>query len=119
LFAELKKGMVVAATVDSIDHASQTKVRMFGQEVGFASWAAKIGVKKKVPIIPSYFRSDGRRVTAVFGEEIITDNIETAMQHYAGFFERQILMDPASWAYLGDKRWRRLLQKAVPSHRVQ
>jgi lauroyl/myristoyl acyltransferase len=115
LFAELKKGTAVAATVDSIDHASQAKVRMFGQEVGFASWAAKIAVKKKVPIIPSYFRSEGQQVTALFGEEIVTDNLETAMQHYAGFFERQILEDPASWAYLGDKRWRRLLQSAVGS----
>jgi lauroyl/myristoyl acyltransferase len=112
LFAELKKSMVVAATVDSIDHSSSTTVRMFGQEVGFASWAAKIGAKKQVPIIPSYFRSNGRAVDALFGTEIVTDNIEAAMQHYADFFERQILEDPASWAYLGDKRWRKLLYKA-------
>ncbi|WP_455209855.1 LpxL/LpxP family acyltransferase [Kaarinaea lacus] len=112
LFAELKKGTVIAATVDSIDHSSQTMVRMFAQELGFASWAAKIGVKKKVPIIPSYFRSNGRHVVAVFGEEIVTDDLPTAMQHYAGFFESQILEDPASWAYLGDKRWRKLLHKA-------
>ena len=113
LFAELKKGVVVAATVDSIDHSSPTTVRMFGQEVGFASWAAKIAVKKKVPIVPSYFRSDGKQVISRFGEEIVTDNIETAMQHYASFFERQILEDPASWAYLGDKRWRKVLLKAA------
>ncbi|KPJ92512.1 MAG: hypothetical protein AMJ53_09260, partial [Gammaproteobacteria bacterium SG8_11] len=72
LFAELKKGTVVAATVDSIDHSSQSIVRMFDQDLGFASWAAKIGVKKKVPIIPSYFRSHGRQVIAEFGEEIVT-----------------------------------------------
>lgn len=113
LFAELKKGVAVAATVDSIDHSSPTTVRMFGQEVRFASWAAKIAVKKKVPMIPSYFRSDGKQVIARFGEEIVTDNIETAMQHYASFFERQILEDPSSWAYLGDKRWRKVLLKAT------
>jgi lauroyl/myristoyl acyltransferase len=115
LFAELKKGTVAVATVDSIDHSSQTTVRMFGQEVGFASWAAKIAIKKKVPIVPSYFRSNGRQVVVLFGEEIVTDNMEEAMQHYAGFFERQILEDPASWAYLGDKRWRKLLHKAADS----
>ncbi len=115
MFAELKKGTVVVATVDSIDHSSQTTVRIFGQVVGFASWAAKIGVKKKVPIVPSYFRSNDRQVVAVFGEEIVTDNMEVAMQHYAGFFEQQILEDPASWAYLGDKRWRKLLMKATES----
>jgi lauroyl/myristoyl acyltransferase len=113
LFAELKKGTVVAATVDSIDHASPSTVRMFGQEVGFASWAAKIAVKKQVPVVPSYFRSNGRQVNALFGEEIVTSDLQKAMQHYASYFERQILEDPASWAYLGDKRWRRLLQKAV------
>ena len=115
LFAELKKGTVVVATVDSIDHSSQATARMFGQNVGFASWAAKIGAKKKVPIVPSYFRSSDRQVVAVFGEEIVTDNMEVAMQHYAGFFEQQILEDPASWAYLGDKRWRKLLLKAAES----
>jgi lauroyl/myristoyl acyltransferase len=113
LFAELKKGTVVAATVDSIDHSSQTTVRMFGQEVGFASWAAKIAVKKQVPIIPAYFRSNGSQVNAIFGEEIVTGDIQTAMQHYAAFFENQILQDPTSWAYLGDKRWRKLLQQAA------
>ena len=85
---------------------------MFGQEVGFSSWASKIGVKKNVPIIPSYFRSIGRQVVPVFGEEIVTDDIESAMQHYAEFFERQILEDPASWAFLGDKRWRKVLHEA-------
>lgn len=113
LFAELKKATAVAATVDSIDHSSQAVVRIFGQEVNFASWAAKIGVKKQVPILPSYFRSDGREVTALFGDEIITDDMEEAMQHYADYFERHILEDPASWAYLGDKRWRKLLLSAA------
>lgn len=113
LFTELKKGTAVAATVDSIDHSSQATVRMFGQEVGFASWAAKIAAKKKVPVLASYFHSNGRQVIAQFGEEIITDDMEAAMQHYAGYFERHILEDPASWAYLGDKRWRKVLQKAA------
>ena len=113
LFAELKKGTVVAATVDSIDHSSPTTVRMFSQEVGFASWAAKIAVKKRVPVIPSYFHSNGRQVVASFGEEIVSEDLQAVMQHYAAYFERSILADPASWAYLGDKRWRRLLQKAV------
>ena len=112
LFAELKKGTVIAATVDSIEGHSDTTVHMFGQEVGFSSWASKIGVKKNVPIIPSYFRSIGRQVVPVFGEEIVTDDIESAMQHYAEFFERQILEDPASWAFLGDKRWRKVLHEA-------
>lgn len=112
LFAELKKGTVVAATVDSIEGNSQTTVHMFGQQAGFSSWAGKVGVKKNVPIIPGYFRSKGRQVVPVYGEEIITDDIESAMQHYAEFFERQILEDPASWAYLADKRWRKVLHKA-------
>ena len=43
---------------------------------------------------------------------IITTDIEAAVQHYASFYEHQILSDPASWAYLADKRWRRILVNA-------
>lgn len=30
-----------------------------------------------------------------------------------GYFEQQILADPASWAYLADKHWRRVLRRAA------
>jgi len=35
------------------------------------------------------------------------------VQYYINFFESHVLQDPASWAYLGDKRWQRVLRAAV------
>jgi lauroyl/myristoyl acyltransferase len=114
LFKVLKKGKAVAATVDSLDHSEGAlNVKMFGEDIGFSPWAAKIAIKMKVPVIPSFFHSKGRVVEAVYGNPLVTDNVQDAVQHYATFFERQILKDPASWAYLGDKRWRKVLRKAA------
>ena len=113
LFSVLKSNKAVAATVDNISHSDAgTKIRMFGQQIELTQWAAKIAARKRIPVVPSYFHSNGRQIIAEFGEPITTDNIETAIQHYATFFERCILEDPSSWAYLGDKHWRRVLHQA-------
>ncbi|WP_455202148.1 LpxL/LpxP family acyltransferase [Kaarinaea lacus] len=113
MFSILKSGKTIAATVDSMDHSDgAAQATVFGQAVGFPTWAAKIAAKKKIPVVPSYFRSDGKQVTAVYGEELISDSTEEIVQHYVSFFEKNILEDPASWAYLGDKRWRRVLSEA-------
>ena len=114
LFGILKSGTTIAATVDSMDHSeAAAEAEIFGQRLGFPTWAAKIAAKKRIPVIPSYFRSDGKHVTAVYGEELISDNTEEIVQHYVRFFEKQILEDPASWAYLCDKRWGRVLKQAA------
>ena len=114
LFKVLKTGKAVAATVDSLDHSEgAVAVKMFGEDIGFSPWAAKIAVKMGVPVIPSFFRSEGRVIEANYGNPLLTDNVHDAVQHYAAYFERSILKDPASWAYLGDKRWRKVLQKAA------
>jgi len=114
LFKVLKKGKAVAATVDSLDHSEgAVTVKMFGEDIGFSPWAAKIAIKMGVPVVPSFFHSKGRVIEAAYGNPLLTDNVQEAVQHYATFFERQILKDPASWAYLGDKRWRKVLRKAA------
>jgi hypothetical protein len=46
------------------------------------------------------------------GEPLVSNELETLAQHYVSFFEEKMLADPASWAYLGDKRWRRVLREA-------
>jgi hypothetical protein len=38
------------------------------------------------------------------------------VQHYVRFFEKNILEDPASWAYLCDKRWGRVLKQAAQNN---
>lgn len=114
LFAALKSGKVVAATLDNLDLAeNRVVVSMFGQPVGLAPWAAKIAARHQIPIVPSYFQCHGRQLRVVFGEPIVTDDVQTAVQHYAEFFARSILEDPASWAYLADRKWHRLLRQAA------
>lgn len=114
LFSILKSGNTIAATVDSMDHSeASAEVKIFGQRVGFPTWAAKIAAKKRIPVVPSYFRSNGKQITAVYGEELISNSTEEIVQHYVRFFEKNILEDPASWAYLCDKRWGRVLKQAT------
>jgi lauroyl/myristoyl acyltransferase len=116
LFKVLRQGKLVAATLDNIDRTGRAvRVRMFGQEVGLAGWAAKIAVKMRVPIVPAWFQSSGRQLRVIVGEPILSGDIQTAVQHYAAFFEQQILADPASWAYLADKHWQGLLAAATAS----
>jgi len=114
MFSALKDHRVVAATVDNV-HPGDGGVEadIFGMKVSFAGWAAKIATKKKAPVIPSYYHSVGDRISVVFGEALVTDDMQQAVQHYVSFFEQSILEDPASWAYLGDRKWRRVLRKAA------
>lgn len=114
LFKVLRQGKLVAATLDNIDSSGkEVRVRMFNQEVGLAGWAAKIAAKMRIPIVPAWFQSSGRQLRVIIGKPLLTDDIQVAVQHYAGFFEHQILADPASWAYLADKHWRTILAAAA------
>jgi lauroyl/myristoyl acyltransferase len=113
LFSAVKTGTVIAATLDNIENGdTRAVVTIFGRQVGMARWAVKIAARKRLPVIPCYFSSRGNQHQVVVGKPIITDQIETAVQHYTSFFEHNILEDPASWAYLADKRWRRILLDA-------
>lgn len=113
MFSALKEKYVIATTLDNMDHSERgVKASIFGLTRGFNPWAAKVGVKRKVPMLPVYFRSIGKEIHAVFGEPLITDNLDVAVQHYVSYFEKCILEDPASWAYLGDRRWRKVLKEA-------
>jgi lauroyl/myristoyl acyltransferase len=113
LFSVLKSGKVLAATLDNVDRSEYgVKAQFFGQQVGFPSWAAKIAARLEVPVIPSYFHSDGGQITVALGQPLVSNDLEVLAQHYVSFFEQKMLEDPASWAYLGDKRWRRVLHEA-------
>ena len=114
MFAALKDKRLVAATVDNVHPGDGgQEVEIFGQQVSFANWAAKIGTKKNVPIFSSYYHSNGDRVSVVLSEPLVTKDMQEAMQHYVSFFEERILEDPASWAYLADRKWRRVLRAAA------
>ena len=114
LFAALKHKKLVAATLDNLDRSGRSiGVRIFGQEVGLSGWAASIAVRMQVPVIPAWFHTEGCKQHVTIGEAIVAQDTRAATQHYARFFEQQILRDPASWAYLADKHWQALLQRAV------
>ena len=120
LFSAVKTGTVIAATLDNIENGdARAEVTIFGQQVGMSRWAVKIAARKKLPVVPCYFSSKGNQHRIIVGEPIIPDRIETAVQHYTSFFEHNILADPASWAYLADKRWRRILSDAMDFSHVK
>jgi len=114
LFRVLDSGRVAAATLENVD-SSETAcpVTLFGQPLGLARWAAKVAVRRRVPVVPAYFSSRGPRIRVHFGAPILDSDVDALVRRYAGFFEQHILDDPASWAYLGDKRWQRVLRVAA------
>jgi len=112
LFSVLKGGYTVTATVDSLDRSKErVEVDMFGGRVGFNSWAAKIAARRRIPVLPAYLKSGNKKTTFTLGEPLVSEDVGEIMQHYASFFEQNILEDPASWAFLGDKNWVKLLRK--------
>ena len=112
LFSVLKNGKTVVATVDSLDRsANRIDVNMFDTQIGFNPWAAKIGARLKVPLVPSYFKSRGRQISVVLGAPLVSGDTSELMQHYISFFEQNIVEDPASWAFLADKNWIKVLGK--------
>lgn len=115
MFAALDDNQVLAATVDNVDPGFGVKARIFGVEVEFAPWAARIAAKRRVPVVPAFFHSTGDGVRIAFGEPLVTGDPAAAIQHYASFFERCILQDPASWAYLVDRKWSRIFREAAGS----
>lgn len=113
MFAALDDNQVLAATVDNVDPGFGVKAKIFGVDVEFAPWAARIATKRRVPVVPVYFHSLGDGARVVFGEPLVTGDPVAAIQHYVSFFEKSILEDPASWIYLVDRKWCRVLRDAA------
>jgi hypothetical protein len=67
-----------------------------------------------LPYGAGHVLSDGNGVRIACGKPLITASPVAAIQHYVSHFERSILQDPASWAYLMDRKWSRVLQRAMP-----
>ena len=113
LFSVLKSDKAVIATVDSLDRSkNRIEVDMFGSQIGFSPWAAKIAARMNIPIIPLYCKSRGRQLSIVLGSPLVSKDSSELIQHYVRFFEQNIIEDPASWAFLGDKNWAKALRKA-------
>ena len=117
MFSALDDGQVLVATVDNVDPGFGVEARIFGESVEFAPWAARIAARRKVPVVPAWFRSSGSGVHVECGEPLVTTDAKEAIQHYVRFFERCILDDPASWAYLMDRKWSRVIRRAQEPNR--
>jgi hypothetical protein len=110
----LKDGNVLVATLDSISREkNRAVVEFLGEPVGFPTWAARIAAHARVPICPAWVGFDGRRLTIELGEGEIATETEAAVRRYAAWFESRVLRDPASWSFLADRRWRRVLEAAA------
>ncbi|VAW52211.1 hypothetical protein MNBD_GAMMA06-234 [hydrothermal vent metagenome] len=113
LFSILKSDKAIGVTVDSFDRSeSRVEVDMFGSKIGFNPWAAKIAARLDIPLVPSYFISQGKQISIEFGTSLISKNVEELVQHYVQYFERGILKNPASWAFLADRRCAKVLREA-------
>ncbi|MGH8221827.1 MAG: hypothetical protein ACREQZ_02525, partial [Woeseiaceae bacterium] len=118
MYTALAAGKVLAATVDNVDPGSAATAQIFGVDVEFADWSARIASRRRVPVVPSYYHSSPDGVCVRFGEPLVSDDSAELMQHCVRYFERCILEDPASWAYLADRKWWRVLGQAARSGRA-
>jgi lauroyl/myristoyl acyltransferase len=110
----LRQKRVLVATMDLLYRKpNRLVVRMFGQEVGLAPWAFRFAAKLGSPVVPAYVQVRDGIVSAAYGKPLVDDSVERLAEHYARFLEDWILRDPASWAFLGDKRWRQVLRSAA------
>jgi lauroyl/myristoyl acyltransferase len=110
----LRSGKLLAVTVDLLtDAGNGVAARTFGQDVHFPAWSTRIPTAIKAPIVPAYIHCEEGRLRACFGEALVTGDAEAATAHIATFLEERILNDPASWAFLAEKKWGRVLEAAA------
>jgi lauroyl/myristoyl acyltransferase len=115
----LRKGKVLLLTLDNIDpgRASRVDVSMFGRNIPFPSWGARIALQAKAPLVPAWVTTHDGMFRIDAGDAIQDATLEETMQHYASYFERRIIDSPADWLFLGHKRWKRVLVAAAEGDR--
>ncbi|MHC4392427.1 MAG: LpxL/LpxP family acyltransferase [Planctomycetota bacterium] len=110
----LKTGKLLVATLDNVYRKPNALLMTFFglEKIGFAPWAVRFASKRKAPVVPCYVTIDKGITHARFGPELIDRDPERLMRHYTEYLEEWILRDPASWGFLGDRRWRKRLREA-------
>jgi lauroyl/myristoyl acyltransferase len=111
----LRRGTVVVATLDNIDpgRKSRLEVPVFGGALPMPTWGARIAARAGAPVLPGWVGHDGRRFGLTVGEPRADADPERLVTHYMAWFEERILQDPASWLFLGHKRWATALEAAA------
>lgn len=115
IFRALAERRAIAATVDNVARGDDAvAAEIFGVQVGFSPWAANLAAKRGVPLVPIWFSSQATGgVQPQLGEPLVSHDPAALVRHFVGFLEDRVLEDPASWAYLADKHWRRVLRRAA------
>jgi lauroyl/myristoyl acyltransferase len=111
----LRGGRVVVATLDNIDPGRKSRLLLpvFGLEIPLPTWGARMAVRAPAPVLPAWVTMIDGFFRLQLGEPIHDAPVDRIIRHYLAYFERRILEDPASWLFLGHKRWCRALREAV------
>ena len=110
-----RQGKAVVFSVDNIHTGRKAFTReiVFGEEVQFGTWAARLARQAGVPILPVYVGQRDAAFLVQAGEPLIVKRPEEGVRHYLAYFEERILADPGSWIHLLDRKWRRVLSAAA------
>jgi lauroyl/myristoyl acyltransferase len=104
---------VLVAPLDRIDRRGEgVTASVFGQPVCFPPWAVRIAGRRGLPILPVYVRLEAGAARVQIGDPVHSDDPDVALRETVGQFERWSLERPGSWAFLGDKRWQRVLRQS-------
>jgi hypothetical protein len=115
LLEAVQEGRAIIAPFDRIERNREgEKARIFGREVWFPTWALRVVVRRKLPILPVWLRVERGRVEVELAEPVREVDPARALQDVVARFEDWILRDPGSWAFLADKRWQRVLRRGTP-----
>ncbi len=110
----LKKGRLIVGTTD-LDYKRDDSVEatFYGQTVHLPSWPARFARQAKAPILPGFVRVKDEAVEIDLGEPIRERDLARATQAWADAFQASILSAPWDWAFLCDRRWGKLLDRAA------
>jgi hypothetical protein len=107
------EGRAIIAPIDRIDRRKESPTaRIFGSDVPFPPWALRIAARRKLPVLPAWITVERGEAWLELGEPIREADPERALQDAIARFEQWIVRDPGSWAFLADRRWRRVMRRA-------
>ena len=110
----LRSGKAVVLTFDLLAGPKDgIAAKVFGARVWFLAWVTRVPTAAGVPIVPAYVHTVGSQMHVSFGPKILAGSADEATAGIAEFFEQHVVEDPASWAFMADKRWGRVLAEAA------
>ena len=110
----LKDGQVLATAVERIDRGRDSfSATAFGQPATLSCWPARLAAQARVPVVPCFIGISRGKVRPVVEPPLESDDPAEITQRCMSFFERHLLAAPWEWAFLLDKRWRRVLAQAA------